>query len=476
VSVARRIGANMIAALVGKVAVALAGLLTVAIMTRHLDAANYGILKTAQTFVLFVGTLADLGLQIVVLREVAVAEDRARRIIGSALAARMAFSAVFLALGCAAATFAPWSPTVLFAIAIAAVGMVAYQGNEIITAVLQWRLSQGRVMVAEVVGTLAVLLGAAVTAYLGLGVLTMTAMSSFGLVVAFLLAWYLASRLTAVPVLFDAREWRRLIGQGLPIGASFYLLTIALRGDVLLLSLLKPSEDVGLYGVASKIYEVGLQLPIIFGALLLPMFARSAGDPPQLRAQLAQSLHVMVIVGMGIVIGLGFYASEIVSLLAGPHFSRAAAAVRVAGASVALGGIAHVLRHVAMAQARQRQMLRADVAITAFAICAYLILIPRMSFVGAAWATMITEVVAIACLLFVVRAGLDKLPWSWQTIRALVAGVVTTAAVLLLRRAGLPVLLDAALATLIYCGLLLLTRALDVAQLRALLASKPPAP
>jgi O-antigen/teichoic acid export membrane protein len=216
---------------------------------------------------------------------------------------------------------------------------------------------------------------------------------------------------------------------------------------------------------------VSLQLPLIFGGLLMPMFSRAVASPPVFREQLTQALHVMVIVGIGIVLALGFFSGEIVALLAGPAFAPAAAAVQITGASVALAGYSLMLRHAAMAQGRQKQLLLADLIITVLALVAYFLFIPRMSFVGAALGTLTTEVVSIACLHFVVGKALGRLPWSHLAGRTLIAGILAGAAVYLLKLSGLPVLLDAVLGASIYGGLLLLTGALNIGMLRAVLAS-----
>jgi O-antigen/teichoic acid export membrane protein len=469
VSVASRIGSNMAAALVGKAIVAVAGLITVAIMTRHLGADGYGVLRIAQTFVLFAGTLAHMGLHYVMVREVAVDEQHARRIIGSALSLRLIVAAVALALAVAIAVFGPWNRTVLLALIIAAVGMVAYQSNEIITGVLQWRLSQGRAMLAEVVGTLVTLAGAAFVVLAGYGVLSMTAVSSLGLVVIFLLAWYLANRLTPVGLVIDVPQWRRLAQAGLPIALSSYLSLISLRGDTLLLSLLKPAADVGLYGVATKIYEVGLQLPVIFGGLLMPVFARSAGNPKVLREQLTLGLHALIIVGGAIVLTLAFFARDIIMLLTGDGFLAATPAVQLTGISLALASYSTVLRYAAIAQQRQQKVLVADFITTLLAVCAYLILISRMSFMGAVYGKLVGEIAIIICLLSIVRKDLHGLPWSNLNLRALISGVLAAAALYLMRLGGLPTLLVAALGAVIYGALLFLTGAVSPAMLRQLL-------
>jgi len=468
-SIARRIGVNMAAAFIGKVLVAVAGLMTVAVMTRHLGASNYGILRTAQTFVLFAGTLAHFGLQLIMARDVAVHESRAAQIVGAALGMRMFIAILMLAAGVVIASFLPWSTSVVLAILLAAVGMAAYQSNEVVTAVLQWRLSQGRAMAAEVIGTFVTLLGAAVVAYAGFGVLAMTAVSSLGLVVTFLLAWSFANRLTPVRPRIDLEEWRRLGRAGLPIALSSYLTLISLRGDTLLLSFLKPVTDVGLYGVASKIYEVGLQLPVIFGGLLMPLFARVATDAIKLHEQLTHALHALVVVGIAIALTLVFFAREIVWLLAGPGFVAASTAVQLTGISVALAGYSTVMRYAAIAQERQRQLLIADVIITAGALCAYLVFIPRWSYVGAALGTLAAEVIAIACVTVIVGRGLKALPWSNLNLRAMLAGAASALLMLWLQQNDAALIVRVLACAGSYSVLLLVSGAISPSMLRTVL-------
>jgi O-antigen/teichoic acid export membrane protein len=473
VNVARRIGANMAAAVGGKAIVALAGVVTVAIMTRQLGVQDYGVLRTALTFVLFPATFANLGLNYIMLREAAIDPTGANRIVGAALGLRLTAGAVFLAAGLGVALLIPWSPLVRLAILIASVGMLAYLGNEIVTAVLQWRLRQELAVLTEVLGAVATLAGAALVMKLGLGVLAMTAVNALGFFVMFLLAWMLAARLGPVRPVVDRGLWWRLVRPGLPLAASAWLTLVSLRGDTLLLSLLKPAADVGLYGVATKIYEVGLQLPVLFGGLLMPLFARAAGDAIRLRTQISGALHALVIVGVGIVLALGFFARDIVVLLAGPAFVPSTSAVQIAGVSLALAGCSAVLRYAAVAQGRQMRLMAVDGVTSVLAVVTYLILIPPLSFIGAAVGTLVVEIVMVASLLVLVGRSAGGIPWPTHLVRVLLAGLLAAGGVLLLRMSPLSVWVVAPLGGLIYSGLLLLTGALSPAQVRAVLITRP---
>jgi O-antigen/teichoic acid export membrane protein len=472
-NVARRIGANMAAAVAGKVVVVAAGVVTVAIMTRQLGVADYGILRTALTFVLFPATFANLGLNYILLREVGRDPQGVDRIVGAALGLRLTAAAIFLGLGFAVALLIPWSTTVRLAILIASVGMMAWLGNEILTAVLQWRLRQQAEVLAEVAGTVTTLAGALLVAELGFGVLAMTAVSTCGLFVTFVLAWMLATRLAPVRLIFDPGLWMRLIRPGLPLAASAWLLLVSMRGDTLVLSLLQPAADVGLYGVATKIYEVGLQLPFLFGGLLMPIFARAADDPAKLRMQISYALHAVLVAGMGMALGVGFFATDIVVLLAGPAFIPSAPAVRIAGVSLALGGCSAVLRYAVVAQNKQVRLMKIDAAVSVMAVLSYIVLISKVSFIGAAVGTLLVEGVMIASLLRLQGRGLGAIPWPAHLVRTLLAGLLAAGGMYLLRLSPLPILAEGAIACLLYAGSLWITGAVSLAQMRALLLTRP---
>ena len=468
-NVARKIGANMAAAVGGKAIIAVTGVATVAIMTRQLGVTDYGILRTALTYVLFPATFANLGLNYIMLREVAIDTARADRIVSAALGLRLVAGALFLAAGLGITFLIPWSPLVRLTILIASVGMLAYIGNEIVTGVLQWQLRQELAILAEVLGAVATLAGVVLATRLGLGVLAMTTVSTVGFLVTFLLAWRLAARLRSVRPIVDRELWWLLVRPGLPLAASAWFTLVSLRGDTLLLSLMKPAAEVGFYGVATKIYEVGLQLPILFGGLLMPLFARSASDPGRLRTQIAGALHVLVVVGIAIVLALGFFARDIVMLLAGPAFVPSTLAVQIAGVSLALAGVSATLRYAAVAQGRQMRLMVIDGVTAALAVITYVCLIPTWSFVGAAAGTLVVEVIMVTSLSVLVGKGAGGVCWPTHLLRTLLAGLLAAAGIALLRETSLNVWVLGGCAALLYGGLLLVTGALTPAQLRTVL-------
>jgi O-antigen/teichoic acid export membrane protein len=365
--------------------------------------------------------------------------------------------------------FMPWNSTTLAAIVIASIGVIAYQANELITCVLQWRLRQGRAMFAEAVGAVAAVVAAAVAAHMGGGVLVMTGTTTIGLVVACVLAWRLAAQLTTIRPRIDVATARRLVRLGLPVAVSACFTLITLRSNTLFLSIFKSPSDVGLFGIATKIYEVGLQLPVLLGGLLMPLFARAALQPSQLREQIGHALHALTIAGMAVVLALGFFAEDIVVFLAGPAFAAGAPAVRIVGVALALAGFSAVLRYAAVAQEQQAKLMRMDGAVMVIAVVAYLILIPRYSFLGAALGTLTAEIATIAGLLWLVGRNIGGVPFMRFAPRTILAGALAGAALLALRTGPLPLCVDALVGAATYMALLLAMGGLSTQLVKDLL-------
>ena len=470
-SVARRIAMNMASAVLGKAVIALAGVGTVTVMTRALGADGYGIYRTAFTFVSFAAVSANLGLSYVALREAAVDGGRGDRIVGAALTLRLLATLLALAAGLVIALFLPWDRIVVGVIAIAALGFVAFNGNEILTAILQWRLRQDRAVLAETIGVTLALLAVVVAARFHLGVLGMMSSTSFGLIVTFLIAWRYASRLGPLHLVADKEIWGALARPGLPVAVSIYLALISLRGDTLLLSFLKPPEDVGYYGIVSKIYELGLQLPVLFGGLLMPRLSRSAGNAQEMRRQISDALHVLVIVGVAIALTLAFFSGEIVTILAGRGFMPASPALAVTGFSLALASCSAVLRYAIVAQGRQMRLMFVEGVATTLSMVAYAALIPHWSFMGAAYGKLGGQIVLLVCLL-IVTSRHTGWPVPAQASRVLLTGAVTGGALFAMQQSSLPVLVVALLGALVYGLGLVVTGAVSPAAVRAMLAGE----
>ncbi len=222
------------------------------------------------------------------------------------------------------------------------------------------------------------------------------------------------------------RAVRGWIVEAFPLGLSAILAALYLRFDMLMLSWMKPAADVGVYGVAFTIVEVTAVAPALFLGSMLSVFSKalatfrpSADKPkpvtqeiPLTRTPLhfyyqrsfwflalfaVPGLLVAIILAQPIMVtiaGKGFFHGPILAMKTfGPDPFRA---------FQILAGVAFLMvwgqlnGHLLVAAGQQKIILRIYFVLVPVNICLNFALIPHYSYLGAAWATLICETVALS--------------------------------------------------------------------------------
>ena len=380
-------------ALFGKAFTVLCGVATFAILARHLGAEGLGDYRIVLTLLAFAGMTFDFGLQKITLREISGPDADQGQIVGAAVALRIVATSAAVVTLAVIVWFSPYDEEVLTGVLIAGVGWVAYQISELLLAVFQRRLAQHRSALAESVGAITTLSVVSILSVGDAGTTAMLGATATGWMVAMLLSWTFAFRLNPFRPRIDLVLWRSLLIAGLPIAASGLLLIAHLRADVLLLSLLGESSDVGIYDVSLRLYELITSIPHLTGGLLLPLFVadRIAGRTEFTR-RLRASLSVALLASTLVMTIVMVHAESIATLLAGAGFGTSGPIMRVMFVSVVFATLSSLLRFAALAYDLQRVLLRADLLAVSVAVVAYVLLIPRFGPLGAAVGKLIGDV------------------------------------------------------------------------------------
>ena len=147
----------MAAIVSGKAMTAVAGLMTIMVLTRHLGPTQFGYYRTVLTYCAFAAVLADCGLYMINLRELARPGADTARVAGNTLALRLVSTGSMLVAAAAVAWATPYDLTVKWGILIGAAVYTCLYASDFLISVFQSVLKQARNAVAEVVGALATL-------------------------------------------------------------------------------------------------------------------------------------------------------------------------------------------------------------------------------------------------------------------------------------------------------------------------------
>lgn len=479
-SLSERVAVNAPLLALSRLVSALTGLLALAISARYLGTDRFGTLTAATLYVSLVAIFADVGLYVIVAREIIRSPKSQREIASNALTLGLTASVLVVTVGLTVSQFAyPGAGNVPIreAVAILLLTVVASPPVGAINAQL---VAQERTWLTQAIpaaGSIVALLGLVVVALSELGFKAVVASYVVGAVVNVAVAFRAVGPRRVRPRLaFDFKVWKRLIRLAVPQAAIIILTVLYLRADGVLLSLLRSQREVGVYGVAFKVVEV---LQVIAAQLMLTLFpaiARLEPDSARLRTIMQKALSgVQVIVPPIFVLGLVF-APIITGILGGSGFQGSATVLRIGMLTVALSFFNALFANALVALGQQKRLLGYSLAVAIFNIVLNLVLIPVWGIYGAAIALDLTEAVALVGLMFLYRK-LSRLPRPERMAPVLLAMTVMVLLAATGRLVGeatsadLPAALaGGVLALSAYTGLLVAARAMPDELMRGLKA------
>ncbi len=224
--------------------------------------------------------------------------------------------------------------------------------------------------------------------------------------------------------------WMSVVRAGLPFGFTQIALSFAFRIDTIVLSQHVSDYEVGLYNVAYNLVLMLLGFATSIGAAMMPTLSREhARAPSSIVPWYYWSVRVMLFISLPIAVGGMLIAPAIVGMLYGPDILPAAVAL-----TILVWDLPFVMYHAFGGQIAQ-SIVHEGFAARVFIILGItnlalnLLLVPQFGVIGAAFATVITDMVGSAQFYFFFRrefgSGLKLKRLFRLAIAATGMGIVT---------------------------------------------------
>jgi O-antigen/teichoic acid export membrane protein len=402
VSLARTLAWNTFVQIAGRMLGLVASFWLTRLMLQHLGLADFGTFTAAVAFVALFTVLAESGLYLVSVRRASQEPDNRTAILGTALGLRLLWSLPPLVIACILAQIVPTErfPTfdTAFKLAVLTLSLNAYMVllSQFLTAIFRLHLRMDLAVIGELASRF-VALGAvllAIRAGGGLQWLIVAVVS--GTAVNLVYAWIVARRFERFTPQIDRTLARELLRESAVLAFVIVFGLLRLRLDTLLLGVMATAVDVGIYGASMKVHEVLVTFPGLFVALLYPVFSRLAAvDVSSLQRAFQRTFEALLHSGVALTLAVVAVAPQVTAILTAP---QASTPMRILALSMPAKFLVLGISNLLLAQARQRFVLYLYVALTLVTLAANTALIPRWSYNGAAFAGLITELVALAAL------------------------------------------------------------------------------
>jgi O-antigen/teichoic acid export membrane protein len=453
------------------VAMVALSVLSAALLTRHLGVVRFGEYTTVLSLVGIVASITDAGMSTVGTREFAVSQGAGRdALMRDLLGLRMTLTAFGVLLVTAFALAAGYSSALLVGAVLASLGTVALVVQHTHTIPLTVGLRLGTLSALELARQV-----------LTVGAIVGLVLAGAG--VAPLLAVVLAVNLVLIPptaalarhqitlrVGFRPRHWLALLRLTVSFSLATAVGTIYIFTAQILTSLVASAHQSGLFAASFRIFMVIGAVPAVVVGGALPLLARAARDDRErLSYALQRIFEASLILGVAAALGLLGGAQLIIHVVAGPKFAAATSVLEIQGtaliASFVLAGWSFALLSLRL----YRGLLLANLAAFVVSCSATIVLVSSDGAKGAAIATVAGEsVLALGSLLALVRRRPELRPRL-----AILAKVVPAAApaVVLALLDGVPSLVRAASALIVYSLVIAITRAVPD-EMRELLPAR----
>jgi len=377
------IAVNTLSQLMGRGISALAMFIVTLIVARQFGAAGYGDFVKVTTYAAFFYLIADFGINAIFLQH----DERKNwpalvtlRFIGSA--GLIILSLIILALLPRAAN-AGYTPMVrlgilLFSPTILLQGVIT-TANALFQKHLRYDLA-----------TWAIFFGSLTTIVLLLtttNLLTVIGAVAIGTLVTAASSFLFASRLVGhVRFASTIGQMKRLLVPAIPLGVTLLFNLVYFRADSVVITLTRPTAEVGVYGLAYKVFELVLVFPTFFMNAVYPLMLKRH----ETFKKIFVSSFIFLLVTSLVVLGALWFMAPLLTRIKS-DFAASVPALRVLSLSLPLFFVTSATMWALIALKKQSALAVIYGVSMIVNVAGNILLVPAYGFMAAAWLTVISE-------------------------------------------------------------------------------------
>lgn len=380
-------------------------------LARSLGVELFGRYSFVTAFISLFAFLPDLGIGIIVIRDIAKNKKNAAVLLGNSFAINVFFAFVTFILILVLAFFFRFSQEVLILTAVASitlffstirsVGIFYFDGME----KMQYSAA------LNTLNTILLYLFALLLLALKTGIIGIFTGILLGTIVSLGSTWWITFKKGIIPKInFNLLIARHLIFDGLPLAIAAFASIIYSRIDTIILTRFLGERSAGIYNVATpfSFALIGL-LNVPFMVALFPTLSRlSSESPKRFKRAFYKSMIFIALWSFPAVIGISIFAF-LIPFIFGAKYAMAIGVLRVHIFMVPFSAFNALLYKILIVLGKQKTYLYISLIGAVLNVIFNIILIPRFYIVGAASAAVLTQLILFIIYFFVVNISFKKL-------------------------------------------------------------------
>jgi len=202
--------------------------------------------------------------------------------------------------------------------------------------------------------------------------------------------------------------------------------------DNVMLGFMKTDVDVGLYTAAVKVKTILVSLVTSLGAVLLPRLSYyiTVNKKNEFYVLIRKAYNFVIVVALPLMLFTIFYAQDCLIFLSGKGFIGATLAMQIIAPTILLIGLSNLLGiQVLTPLNREKQLVYSVVAGAIADLILNIIFIPKMGAAGAAFGTLVAELVVLLVQVFYLKRLFFNIASKiqyWKVIIALILASIVS--------------------------------------------------
>ena len=400
----KRIFKNMSWLFVSQIITSIFGFIWTVLMARYLGVSNYGIFGFAVSFTGILCILFDLGIGIHSVRHIATDYDSAPKYLGNAIPLKGIFSIFgFIIILIILILMNKNELTILITL-LFTIEQIIKKFVELMTATFQ-AFEEGKYQ-----GISNILLNTLLFIFILIAIYTDIGL--YGIAISYIMAniltliycyYILKEHITQPNYELDTQFCKNVTLAALPFAATAILSSIYYSIDIVMLTNMVGNYATGIYNATYKLISVLTLFYGIYSAVIFPVMSKLfKNDKKLLLILYEKSIKYLMLLIIPLAIGTMFYSKDIINLIYGHQYDAASSVLSILIWTVCLLFISGAGNTLLNASYKEVTVTKIYAIVAVFNVVLNLILIPYLSYDGAAITTVLSDVLIVIIQAYVI--------------------------------------------------------------------------
>lgn len=402
-------------------------LLSISLIARYLGVDSFGEYIFVITFVEFMSSFFYSGLELILVREIAKKKEEAANKFGAALLARWIMSLVGAIVIIILTIVINVPEIVKIAIVISTISRITFSNGNLFIAVFKSFERMEYEALTSLVYRLSFLAAVLIVIFLKLGFIPLFVSIFFvNLIRTFLLKSIVKNKIFKPHLKAgDFTIAKHFLKESFILGLAVIAFFGIARIDILLLKLLRDSEEVGIFNAAYTLILSLQFLPIAFVGAIFPILSRfGASSMESLLIAYKRALKLILLFAIPLSALVFFLSDNIINILYGSEFKQSVIPLKILIFGTVFSFLNALFDHVLIATNNQK-LVTVSNALCFFAnIILDLLLIPKYGYIGACIGTVGAYTVLGGVGIYFIYKKLGIFSFDVSTLWLFVAGAV----------------------------------------------------